>query len=201
MKALLKKDFYVLSKQLRFFLVAMVVFAALPSSSTSLFAVVYASMLPYSTMAYDERCKWDRLCAMLPYSTWDIVLSKYMLGYLCCGGVALVAVAAKVIFIALGIADGGDSPLIVLVALSTATILMALTLPPMFRFGVERGRMLYVILIVGIATGSLAFLEVAGTSAAAPAMQLAGIAVPIAAVVVNAVSIFLSVRLYPHRDV
>ena len=197
MKALLKKDFYVLSKQLRFFLVAMVVFAALPNSSTSLFAVVYASMLPYSTMAYDERCKWDRLSAMLPYSTWDIVLSKYMLGYLCCGGVALVAVAAKVIFIALGVADGGGSPLIALVALSTATMLMALTLPPMFRFGVERGRMFYIIIIVAIATGSLSILEVAGTSSAAPVLQLAGIAAPIAAVVVNVVSIFL----YPHRDV
>ena len=39
-------------------------------------------MLPYTAMAYDERSKWNQLAAMMPYSDRDIVLSKYVFGWL-----------------------------------------------------------------------------------------------------------------------
>ena len=82
MKALILKDTYVIWRQMKYFLVMLLLFCALPNGFNNAFAVVYAAMLPYTALAYDERSKWDQLAAMMPYSTRDIVLGKYVFGWL-----------------------------------------------------------------------------------------------------------------------
>lgn len=82
MQALILKDFYVMWKQTRVFLLVILVFSAIPGSFNAVFAVIYSAMLPYTAMAYDERSKWNQLAAMMPYSDRDIVLSKYAFGWL-----------------------------------------------------------------------------------------------------------------------
>ena len=79
MKALLWKDICLLRRQLRLFIFAMLVFAAIPNSYIQLFAVAYASMLPYNTIALDEQSHWDQLAAMMPYSDRDVVLKANIL--------------------------------------------------------------------------------------------------------------------------
>ena len=66
MKALLWKDICLLRRQLRLFIFAVLVFAAIPNGYIQLFAVAYASMLPYNTIALDEQSHWDQLAAMMP---------------------------------------------------------------------------------------------------------------------------------------
>ena len=89
MKALIIKDTYVIWRQMKYFLVLILLFSALPSGFNNAFAVIYTSMLPYTALAYDERSKWDQLAAMMPYSTRDAVRSKYVFGWLCIGGAAV----------------------------------------------------------------------------------------------------------------
>ncbi|MEG2037837.1 MAG: ABC-2 transporter permease, partial [Ruthenibacterium sp.] len=62
MKGLLLKDFYVLWKQARVLLLLMLAFTVLPGMSA--FVILYAAMLPYTALAYDEQAKWDTLAAM-----------------------------------------------------------------------------------------------------------------------------------------
>ena len=57
MQALILKDFYVMWKQTRIFLLVILVFSAIPGSFNAVFAVIYSAMLPYTAMAYDERSK------------------------------------------------------------------------------------------------------------------------------------------------
>ena len=57
MQALILKDFYVMWKQTRVFLLVILVFSAIPGSFNAVFAVIYSAMLPYTAMAYDERSK------------------------------------------------------------------------------------------------------------------------------------------------
>ena len=80
MKALIKKDIFTVLKSMKVFLVIIILFSIIPGFSASSFAVVYASMLPLTALAYDERSKWDTLAATMPYSPWQIVGSKYALG-------------------------------------------------------------------------------------------------------------------------
>ena len=78
MSALLLKDFYVMWKQTRVLLILILVFSCLPGAFYPTFAVVYAAILPYTAMAYDERSKWGQLAAMLPYADRERVLQVMM---------------------------------------------------------------------------------------------------------------------------
>lgn len=97
MKALLYKDFRVMWKQMKAFLLLIAIFCLIPNQALNLsaFFVVYAGlMLPMSLMSYDERAKWDTFAAMLPYASREIVLSRYLGGWLCVVLLALVAALA-----------------------------------------------------------------------------------------------------------
>ena len=81
MHALLYKDFRVMWKQMKAFLLLIAIFCLIPNQALNLsaFFVVYAGlMLPMSLMSYDERAKWDTFAAMLPYASREIVLSRYL---------------------------------------------------------------------------------------------------------------------------
>jgi len=193
MRALIKKDLFVLIRQMRMFLVIIVVFAILPGNSMTVFAVVYTAMLPYTALAYDERSKWDQMAAMLPYTNGDIVLSKYLLGYLLMGCAALLSLAAKLIT--------RSDPSGMLLGLCIGLLMMALTLPPMFRFGVEKGRMFFVFLMVLLGVGGTSLVTGITESPNTGSMEhLLMLILPLAAVVLNAVSIPLSIVLYGRRD-
>ena len=193
MKALIKKDLFVLTRQMRIFLVMIVVFAILPGASMTVFSVVYTAMLPYTALAYDERSKWDQIAAMLPYTNTDIVLAKYLLGYLMVGAAAALNLAANLIT--------HSDPGVILLGLCLGLLMMAITLPLMFRFGVEKGRMFFILLMVLLGVGGASLVSGISESPDAGNMEhLLMLVLPLAAVVLNAISIPLSVMLYGRRN-
>lgn len=202
MSALLLKDFYVMWKQTRVLLILILVFSCLPGTFYPTFAVVYAAILPYTAMAYDERSKWDQLAAMLPYTDRDIVLSKYLFGYLSIlltAGISLVIQTALTLGWDRATHNSAPVPTIPL-AMGMGVCVLALTLPLMFRFGVEKGRLVMFLLIFLVCGGTGA---VSGITSDSPdggyylILALPGVA--LAAVVLTAVSIPLSLRMYRRR--
>ena len=162
MSALLLKDYYVIFRQMKIFLLLILVFSCIPGTFYSTFAVVYASMLPYTALAYDERSKWDQLAAMMPYSARDVVLSKYVFGWI---GVAIAAAATFVLqtilsFVWLSDVTGPSVP-VILLSVCVAVCILDITLPMMFRFGVEKGRlaMFLIIFLVCASAGGIATIE------------------------------------------
>ena len=200
MKALLMKDCYVLWKQMRIFILILLVFCLFNGSFGNLFVVIWASMMPYTAMAYDERSKWNQLAAMMPYSTRDIVLSKYALGWLC----MIAAMAFCLVAQNLSRFAGADmlevAPLSsYLLGLLAGILALNLTLPLFFRFGVEKGRMwmfLLIILVCG-ATGALSSVTISVADGyASMAFQNSILAALVALDVVStAISVPLSMRL------
>lgn len=202
MKALLKKDIFVLIRQMWVFLLMIAVFAVLPGANMSVFAIVYCGMLPYNAMAYDERSKWTDLAGMMPYTPGDIVLSKYALGWLAIGLTAVLNVAVRLILGHIFPSAYGLSFSEVLPSLCIGFIMMAVTLPLMFRFGVERGRTLFILLIVVLACGGAGLVQgVVDSDGEIPASlnALFSLGIPALAVVLTAVSIPLSIVLYNRR--
>ena len=110
MKALIQKDVYVLWKQMRIFLLVMLVIMVGNGSFGSVFVVLWCSMLPYTALAYDERCKWDQMAAMMPYSPRDLVLSKYVLGWLCAGAASAIVLAVQAIIRVLHLSMATGTP-------------------------------------------------------------------------------------------
>ncbi len=201
MKALFMKDCYILWKQLRIFIVVMLIITVFNGSFGNVFIVIWAAMLPYTAMAYDERSKWDQLAAMMPYSVCDIVLSKYILGWLCTGAAALFSLVIQLVQTALGSPLAAFDPAANLIGLCGSLCVLSITLPLMFRFGVERGRLmmfLLIFLVCGTA-GALGSIVVDGNGPSHfPALLMT--VLPIAAVVLTIVSVPLSMGLYRKRS-
>lgn len=192
MKALVLKDFYVLWKQMRMFLLIMVLLSVVGGIFNSVFVVVWCAMLPYTAMAYDERSHWGQLAAMMPYSKRDIVLSKYVLGWLCMAA----AMVLSLVFQTAASAFTHESPTVSALAMSFlgGVIALDITLPMVLRFGVERGRWGFMVIIFGVAALGGA---IAGMAEELPSISLPVIALlPLAAVIATAISIPLSMKLY-----
>ena len=187
MKALLWKDICLLRRQLRLFIFAMLVFAAIPNSYIQLFAVAYASMLPYNTIALDEQSHWDQLAAMMPYSDRDVVLSKYLVGW---GGCLAVE---RPFFTA------AAAPQAVLAILCAGLIMVAVSMPVLFRFGVAKGRFMILIMVMlvcgcaGAASGVLSDTD---------GIRLSGGALLLTAAIAataNLISVPIAARMYRKR--
>ena len=199
MNALILKDFYVMWKQTKILLILILVFSCLPGAFYPTFAVVYAAILPYSAMAYDERSKWDQLAAMMPYSTRDIVLSKYALGWLLMVCAMVLCLAVQTVARFVGTDLDTVAPSGYLLGLLAGVLILNITLPLFFRFGVEKGRMwmfLLIILVCG-AAGALSSVTISVAEGyASMAFQNSILAALVALdVVTTAISVPLSMRL------
>lgn len=196
MKALLLKDMYVLYKQLKILLFALVIFCVMPGFSASIFAMIYVIMLPITTLSYDERSKWTQLAAMMPYTARQLVLSKYLLGYF---GAVIVMVLTAVSRLITG-GEAGSSLLALLLTPCVGAFILAVLLPVMIRLGTEKGRLAY-ILTVGVLAGVSAGLD-PGTLPSfnvSPAMVL--IVAYGAVIILSLLSVRLSVRFYEKQKV
>ena len=144
MKGLLIKDWKTLLKQMKVMLVIVVVLACIPGTYMAAFALFYAAMLPITALAYDERAKWDELAAMMPYTARSIVGSKYVLGLTLVLPVLVLSMLSRLIVHSTPIVSEDTMALLITACLSL--ILMAIDLPFMFHFGVEKGRLIYILL-------------------------------------------------------
>lgn len=192
MRALVLKDAYVLWRQMKTFLVILVLLSIVGGVFNSIFVVVWCSMLPFTAIAYDERSHWNQLAAMMPYSRRDLVLSKYVLGWLCMAAAMVFSGIIQAVSSSLG---RGSLDLLTLgLSFLGGMISLAITLPVVLRLGVERGRLGFLVIIFGVAL--LAGL-IADSAEKLPSLRLPALALlPVAAIAATAVSIPLSMKLY-----
>jgi len=204
MKGLLLKDYFTLLKQLRFYLIFLLIFTIIPNMNLSSIAIVYAAMLPITVIAYDERSKWDQLAAMMPYSKRELVFSKYLLGYI---GVALFSIITLVLQVAVGlIGKNGFSTeqgMTIFVTAAAALVLLAINLPFMFWLGVERGRVVFMIIIgvtvfLGMMSADSAKNLLANQTITESQLIVLSGAVTIFA---NVVSVFISSKIYRNKKI
>ena len=197
MSALILKDCYVIFRQLKIFLVLILAFSCIPGAFYSTFAVVYAAMLPYTALAYDERSRWDQMAAMMPYADRDIVLGKYVFGWLSTAAAAAATFVLQTVLAAVWSGAEGPSVPVILLSVCVAVCILDITLPMMFRFGVEKARlaMFLIIFLVCAGAGAISVIDQSG----GPDFGFQMWAPPAVAVVMTAVSVPLSVRFYGRR--
>lgn len=151
MKGLLIKDTSVFTRKMKAYFLLMLIFSAVPNGSLVGFAVMYSGMLPITATAYDEQSKWDELAAMMPYSVFQLVFSKYVLGYI------LTLFAAAATFVVHSIIGyfantlTSSFPLEMTVYICVSFIITALDLPIILRFGTEKGRFIFMFISIAIA--------------------------------------------------
>ena len=205
MIGLLKKDLYVAGRSGRLLLVLALVFSMVPSLGAfgSTYAMMMAVMMPLNSIAYDERCKWDRYAAMMPYRTGQLVWSKYLLSYLytLLGG-GIIVLGAFLRGMTTGAADWKETAEMSVMLASVMLFITALGLPLLYRFGSEKGR-LAMVLCMGIGVGAaMGLMGIFGELPKLPEIPLPVLAAGIAVLAAGAtyVSFRLSVHFYRKRQ-
>lgn len=146
MKGLVLKDISSLATELKYIVALLAVLIFLQNDFLYIFAIVYMAVLPISALGYDERAKWDKMANMLPFSTAQLVGSKYILGYLAMGTAVLFVVFSR--WFGSGKTVSAEDFISVAIVLCIALIIEAIQLPLMFWVGVEKGRILFVLITV-----------------------------------------------------
>ena len=163
MKGLLLKDLYMMKKYCKAYLLITVVFIAVSfASSENLFFVFYpcllCGMIPVNLLGYDERSRWLQYSETMPYTKSQIVSGKYLIGLGTQVAVLLITGIAQAIRMSVSGAFVLGEYLVLMMLLLIMTLLASsITLPFMFKLGVEKGRMAYYIMIGVVCAGSIIF--------------------------------------------
>ena len=148
MKGLLIKDFMVIVKQLKLFIIVIPLMALAGGTTAAPMAVLFGSMLPITAIAYDERSKWDELAQMMPYSRLSLVLNKYLLGYICMLAAATLAFISMLVMAAVGKGAEQGQAGIMLFSICCGMIFIAVNTPVIIKFGSEKGRFVFIAAMV-----------------------------------------------------
>ena len=208
MKGLLLKDWYMMKKYCRAYLLIAVVFIAVSLfSNDNMFFVFYpcllCGMIPVNLLGYDERSRWMQYSGTLPYTKTQIVSGKYLIGLLSQITILVatgVAQAAKML-----IAHNfelGDFAVLMLLMLIVSTLTSSICLPFVFKLGVEKGRTAYYIMIGFVCGASVlasSILRGQLVSEIQPNLILALVAV--AGIGIYILSWYLSIVFFKKREI
>ena len=207
MKGLLLKDWYMIMKYCKAYVLISLVFIGVSiMGDDNFFFILYpcilSGMIPVTLLGYDERSKWDQYCAALPYTKAQIVSGKYLIGMAAQIGMLVLSTVVQGIRMQVKGTFSWESFGSILSMLAAISFLApAVSLPPMFRWGTEKGRMAYYI-SVGLICGISAFLvsvsgiTVLGSLPSSTAMLLLGLA----SLVAYGISWYLSILFYQKRE-
>lgn len=202
MVGLIIKDFFTMFKQTKLFMVIAIVIAAIPSDYAFGYSVFYAAMLPITALSFDEQSKWNRYADMLPYSTNAIVGSKYIIGYLSVGIIALLTLAAKGVFALFGVGTMKPEIFVALgFVVCAAVTVQALNLIFMFWLGTEKGRLLFVAVTVGTLAAIVGFLQDVGEVINSFQLSVTMVSLVMVGIMaaVNLISFFAARTLYQKK--
>jgi len=208
MKGLLLKDWYMTKKYCRYYLFVGIGFIILSlMSKGNMFFIFYpcllCGMIPINLLGYDERSRWTEYVGTLPYTKTQIVSAKYLIGLFT--QIAMLIV----ICIAHGIKMSIDGEFVLkdflvpmMLLLIMATITSSLTLPFIFKYGVEKGRTAYYVMIGVVCAGSIIASNLL-SGGIQEEIKLNGI-LPIICLVgigIYALSWYLSIVFYKKREI
>lgn len=141
MGGLILKDLYGLKQQLKIYIIIAVVWLliAVTTRDMSFFSglvMMFTFLVPITSLAYDEKSRFDAYALTMPVKRSDIVLSKYLLSLICGAVCALAGFFVNVICMN----DIFETAVVTLILLCVGIFFSSIVLPLLFRFGVEKGR-------------------------------------------------------------
>lgn len=213
MTGLLRKDLLLLAKALRAFALFALVFAVLSfsqgnneniGSAVGAYFFIMIVIMQVFTLSADEQARWLRLEKALPVTSYQAVLSKYLMSIL---GTVLGMVIFMVFCIREIMTTGNFAePLYIAAGLAGAALfLAAVEFPLLYRFGSNSGRFLFLgVAIVAVAivwAGQMAGLPLEAAiswfSANQTLLLILGFSIPVLAFIG---SYFLSVSIYRKKE-
>ena len=216
MTGLVIKDFLILRKSMRTYLLFVVIYMGMACAGVwspefvSGFVMILTAMLPMNVFSYDKQAKWDTYGLALPVGRTKTVAARYLCVLLLCLLSVVLETAAGLIMLAMKRLEDPNTYLITGVICGLIAMLTnAVMLPFLYKFGPDRARMMVigfmgVIFAVGalllLPLGGLEWLESLDDPTPAQAAAIPVIAA-LAGLALLAVSFLLSRHFYGQKDV
>ena len=207
MKGLILKDLYMLVKYFRNYLLILLIFVSVSFvQEDNLFFAFYpfllCGMIPVNLLAYDERSHWDIYCGTLPVTRDMVVSVKYLIGLLLQGAVFLISAVGQAVRFCMKGSFDWESYLVLISLMAMLSLFSSsITLPFMFKLGVEKGRMAYYVMIFTICAGAgvagFAFNDQMQSTIPFGAVLALGV---VLAAAIYGLSWYLSILFYRKRE-
>ena len=202
MRGLLRKDWYMTLRYGKFFLAFVLIYAVIAAFSEmgmlfSLINVMIGGMLVKTLISYEEQSKWDSMAVYLPVTAECIVAEKYVVGLI---SVALTSLLTAGTIAAACSLSGRGAVLPfgshVLLLMGAGTLWLALEMPVLFKFGVEKGRLALIAALVAAIALSVLLMSVSGSITTPLALAL----FTAACLALFALSMWLSAKILGKKD-
>lgn len=206
MTGLILKDLFGLKKQGRIlmFLGAFYVIYSISVKNTSMLAgmgLLMCAMMPITTMSYDEYCKWDRYAISMPVTRKMIVLSKYFLGILLeVVGILVLAPISIIMVKITGEMKINEVMIVLLVISGIALTFLSFVFPIIFKFGVEKGRMLMMLVIFTPTILVMILPKIGFTLPNEQTLKHLLYVTPFAVIAIVLISIQLSIAIFEKKE-
>ena len=204
MKGLLLKDLYMTKAYCKSYLFITILFVVVSfASSENLFFIYYpcllCGMIPVNLLGYDERSRWTQYCETMPYTKSQIVSGKYIIGLGTQVFVLIVIGISQAIRMSInGTFVIGEYIVSMMLLLTMALIASSITLPFIFKLGIEKGRMAYYIMIGIVCAGSIVSSKIL-TNMIRVDINLLPITC-VLGIVIYAFSWYMSIAFYKKRE-
>jgi len=204
MVGLIIKDFLTLRKQLNLLLVLIVLYGAFSFQAgsgafLSGMVVMLGIFLNFTSFAYDDQAKFNVYAATLPLSEKEIVGSKYVVGLIMLVISTLLSVGLNVLVASIE-KSVHQTFFEMYILVGGALLFLAALLPVLYKFGVERSRIILfmLVLVPAGATAVLSYFNVQIPDLNSIVVWLNGL--PIIGIAAYAGSYFLSCYIYKHKE-
>lgn len=156
MKSLILKDLYNIGHNAKSMLLILLVFAIglIMASGVESYIIssgVLCSMMIVTTFTFDDHCKWSKYALVMPICKKDIVKAKFIvLIIFCIAGICvgtIFGVAGGVAMNKMALSMEGIVTMLFMgfVGLIVSVIFGSMSIPLVFKYGAEKGRMLLLI--------------------------------------------------------
>ena len=210
MISLLKKDFYNLRSYLKTILILVVFFTLLgflkiemyDSSFLSGMLIIIFTMIPIASFTYDLQSKWDAFCQTLPVTRKEIVLGKYILSLLTIGIGFVLSFIMNIVY-SLWMKEPVDISMIISsngMVSAVGIIILSIILPLIYKFGVEKGRIILIIVCLAPTFLFMSLGEGVMGKLAQWDWQVISYASPVFALGIMFLSYNISYKIYNAKD-
>jgi len=209
MIGLLLKELYTLRQYLKTLLFMLVLFAVIsagldnPSAFLEGFIILMSAMLTISSFSYDEMSKWNRYALAMPLTRKEIVGSKYLLSIvLCLTGAAISFVISQIVLIIKPMEEFGlrEQLLTVGAILCVAFIFIGLLMPLTFQFGVEKSRLLMILVFATPTAGILVLSKMGIPMPSESSIITFAKVIPVFTVALYVLSYWISVKIFSGKE-
>lgn len=206
MKSLIIKDFLNVKGQLKVYGLLLIFYSvfSFATKATDVIGAMFimlSVLIVINTLSYDDKVKWDKYSLTMPISRSNIVLGKYTFGLILLTIAFLLSLGIST-FTSLAINSTNSTNLVIanLAMLAIGIIFMSLILPILFKFGVEKGRMLMMLVLLIPVCIAMIFQMLGIEFPQNTDLDYLIYVIPVVVIVILVLSIVLSVKIYNKKE-